>query len=106
MDETSFPTLFDKSLSTAWSTVTPVTSMTFSLDGDTSSNSRDTPRQKPQTPKDDSRIKTALAASGANADVQAVPTLSSDMDGDLSSLLRDLTSGDTSAAKVDVSKLK
>ncbi len=107
MDETSFPTVFDKSLSTSWSTVTPVTAITFSLDGDTSSgNSRDTPRQKPQTPEDDSRAKAALADSGVDANAQAGPTSSGDLDGDLSSLLRDLTSGDTSAAKADVSKLQ
>ncbi len=107
MDETSFPTVFDKSLSTSWSTVTPVTAITFSLNGDTSSgNSRDTPRQKPQTPEDDSRAKAALADSGVDANAQAGPTSSGDLDGDLSSLLRDLTSGDTSAAKADVSKLQ
>jgi hypothetical protein len=106
MDETSFPSLFDKPLSTAWSTVTPVSAITFGLDGETSGNARDTPRQKRQTSEEDSRAKAALPGSAVDAQAQPAPTLSDDLDGDLSSLLRDLTSGDTSAAKADVSKLQ
>ena len=38
--------------------------------------------------------------------IKAAPTLSSDLGNDITSLLKDLTSGNTSAAQVDVSKVQ
>jgi hypothetical protein len=102
MDEISFPSLFDTLPSTELSGVTPITPITFSLDGNTSGNSRDTPRQKPQTPEDDS----GLEGFDADLEAQAAGTLSGDLGNDLSSLFKDLTSGNTSAAKADVSRIQ
>lgn len=106
MDEISFPSFFDNSPSTELSSVAPITQITFSLDGNTSGNSRDTPRQKPQTPEDDSGIKTGLEGFDADLKAQAAGTLSGGLDNDLSSLFKDLTSGNTSAAKADVSRIQ
>jgi hypothetical protein len=111
IDDISFPSLFDSSLATELTGVTPITASTFSLDSNTSGSSRDTPGQnaqtpeKAQTPEDDSEPKTDLE--GFDADLaQAAPTLSSDLGNDLTSLLKDLTSGNTFAAKADVSKVQ
>jgi hypothetical protein len=105
IDDISFPSLFDSSLATELTGVTPITASTFRLDSNTSGSSRDTPGQKAQTPEDDSEPKTDLE--GFDADLaQAAPTLSSDLGNDLTSLLKDLTSGNTFAAKADVSKVQ
>jgi hypothetical protein len=106
IDNISFPLLFDSSLATELTSVTPITGITFSLDSNTSGNSRDTPRQKAQTPEDDSGAKTELEGFDADLKAQAASTLSSEVGNDLTSLLKDLTSGNTSAAKADVSKVQ
>jgi hypothetical protein len=81
--EISSPSLFDSSLATGVTSVTPITAITFSLDSNTSGNSRDTPRQKAQTPEDDSGAKTDLDGFDPDLKVQAAPTLSSDLGNDL-----------------------
>jgi hypothetical protein len=106
VDDISFPSLFDNSLATELTSVTPITAITFSLDGNTSGNSRDTPRQKAQTPEDDSETKTDLEEFDPDLKARAASTLSSEVGNDLSSLLKALTSGDTSAAKADVIKVR
>jgi hypothetical protein len=106
IDDISFPSLFDRSLAKDLTSVTPITSITFSLDSNTPGNSRDTPRQKAQAPEDDFEAKTDVDEFNADQNAKAVPTLSSDLGNDLISLLKDLTSGNTSAAKADVSKVQ
>jgi hypothetical protein len=106
IDDISFPSLFDSSLETEVTSVTPITAITFSLDGNTAGNSPDTPTQKALHPEDDSEAKTDLDRFNADLKAQADLTLPRDLDNDLTSLLKDLTSGDTSAAKVDVSKVQ
>ena len=59
-----------------------------------------------QTPEDDSKAKSDPVGSNADLKPQADPTLSTDLGNDLASLLKDLTSGNTSAAKADVSKVQ
>jgi hypothetical protein len=103
--DTSSPSLFDGSLATEWTSVTPITAITSSLDSNTSGDSRDTPKQK-GTPEDVSGTKTDLDRFNADLKSEAAPTLSSDLGNDLTSLLKDLTSGNTSAAKADVSKVQ
>jgi hypothetical protein len=102
----SSPSLFDSSLATELTSVTPITAITSSLDSNTSGNSRDTPTQKALPPEDVSGAKTDLDRFKADLKAQAAPTLSSDLGNDLTSLLKDLTSGNTSAAKADVSKVQ
>jgi hypothetical protein len=63
IDNISFPLLFDSSLATELTSVTPITGITFSLDSNTSGNSRDTPRQKAQTTEDDSGPRPSLKGS-------------------------------------------
>jgi hypothetical protein len=105
IDDISSPALFDSSLATELTSVTPITAMAFSLDSNTSGNSRDTPKQKAQSPEDDSGAKTDLDGFKADLETQAA-TLSTDLGNDLASLLKDMTSGNTYAAKADVSKVQ
>jgi hypothetical protein len=102
----SSPSLFDTSLATELTSVTPITPITSSLDSNTSGNSRDTPTQKAPPPADDSGENTDLDRFKADLQAQTVPSLSSDLRNDLPSLLKDLISGNTSAAKADVSKVQ
>jgi hypothetical protein len=102
----SFPSPFDSSLATELPDVTPINAITSSLDSNTSGNSRDTPTQKSHTPEDDSGAKSDLGGSNPNLKAQTDPILSNDLGNDLASLLKDLTSGNTSAAKADVGKVQ
>jgi hypothetical protein len=106
IDDVSFPSLFDSSLAKDLTSVNRITPITFSLDSNTSGKSHDTPRQKAQTPEDDSEAKSDPVGSNADLKPQADPTLSTDLSNDLASLLKDMTSGNTSAAKADVSKVQ
>jgi hypothetical protein len=100
------PSLFDTSLAAEWTSVTPITAITSSLDSNTSGNSRETPARKALPPADVSGANTDLDRFKADLQAQTAPTLSSDLGNDLASLLKDLTSGNTSAAKADVSKVQ
>jgi hypothetical protein len=102
----SSPSLFDSSLATELTSVTPITAIPSSLDRETSGNSRDTPKRKALPPEDVSRAETDLERFNADLKAQFAPTLSSDLGNDLTSLLKDLTSGNTSAAKAGVSKVQ
>jgi hypothetical protein len=97
---------FDSSLAAELTGVTPITAITSGPDSNTSRNSRDSRTQKSPTPEDDSGAKSDPGGSNANLKGQADPTLSNDLGDDLASLLKDLTSGNTSAAKADVSKVQ
>ena len=97
---------FDSSLTAELAGVTRIPAITSDSDSNTSGNSRDTPTQKSHTPEDDSEAKSDPDESNANLRAQADPTLSNDLGKDLASLLKDLTSGNTSAAKADVSKVQ
>jgi hypothetical protein len=57
-------------------------------------------------PVDDSGSNTDFDELKADLQAQTAPNLSSDLSNDLTSLLKDLTSGNTSAAKADVSKVQ
>ena len=98
----SSPSLFDSSLATELTGVTPITAITSSLDSNNSGNSRDTPRQKALPPEEVSGAKTDLDSFHAELKAQSAPTLSGDIGNDLTSLLKDLTSGNTSEAKADI----
>jgi hypothetical protein len=102
----SLPSLFDSSLATELTSVTPITAITSSLDSNTSGNSRDTPTQKELPPEDDSGAKADLDGVNADLKAEADQTLSSDLGNDLTTLLKDLISGNTSVAKADVSKVQ
>jgi hypothetical protein len=102
----SSPSLFESSLATESTSVAPVTAISSSLDSNTSGNSRDSPTQKALPPEDVSGAKTNLDRFNADLKGQAAPTLSSDLGNDLTSLLKDLNSGNTSAAKADVRKVQ
>jgi hypothetical protein len=98
--------LFDSSLATELTSVTPITAITSSLDSNTSGNSRDTSGQKALPPEDVSGAQTDLDRFNAGLKVPAAPTSSSDMGNDLTHLLKDLTSGNTSEAKADINKVQ
>jgi hypothetical protein len=106
IDDVSFPSLFESPLAKDLTSVNRITPITFSLDGNASGNSRDTSRQKAQTHEDDSKAKSDPVGSNADLQPQADPTLSTNLGNDLASLLKDMTSGNTSAAKADVSKVQ
>jgi hypothetical protein len=106
IDDVSFRSVFDNSVSTELASVAPITAVTFSLDGNTSGDSRDTPHQKAQTPEDDPGAKTEPEGFDADLKAQIAPTSSGEIGNDLTSLLQDLTSGNTSAAKADVSRVR
>jgi hypothetical protein len=96
---------FDSSLARDLTGVTRITAIASDPDNNTSGNSRDNPREA-HTPEDDPAVKSDLDGSNADPEAQADPALSSDLDNDLASLLKDLTFGNTSAAKADVSKVQ
>jgi hypothetical protein len=102
----SSPSLSDTSLATELTGVTPIPAITSSLGSNSSGNSRDTRARKTLPPGDDSGTNTDFDEFKADLQAQAAPTLSSDLSNDLTSLLKDLTSGNTSAAKADVSKVQ
>jgi len=102
----SSPSLFDTSLNPELTRVTPITAITSSLDNSTSGNSREAPTQNAPPPAEDSGGNTYLDRFKADLQAQTAPTLSTDLSNDLGSLLKDLTSGNTSAAKADVSKVQ
>ena len=102
----SSPSLFDTSLTTELTSVTPITAITSNLDSNNSGNSRDTPTQKELPAADVSGANTDLDGFKADLQAQSTPTFSSDLSNDLTSLLKDLTSGNTSAAKADVNKVQ
>jgi hypothetical protein len=105
IEDISSSSLFDTSLTAELTSVTPVTAITSSMDSNNSGNSRDTPPQKALPAADVSGANAGLDR--FNADLQAqTDSLSSDLGNDLTSLLKDLTSGNTSAAKADVSKVQ
>jgi hypothetical protein len=99
------PSTFDSSLARELTGVTRITAITSDPDNNTSGNSRDT-RKETQTPEDDPGGKSDPGGSNADLEARADPALSNDLDNDLASLLKDLTSGNTSAAKADVSKVQ
>jgi hypothetical protein len=105
IDDISAPSLFDSSLAAELPSVTPVVAIPSSLDSKTASNSNDTSKQKALSPEDVSGAETDLDTFNEDV-VKAAPTLSSDLGDDLTSLLKDLTSGNTSKAQVDVSKVQ
>ena len=102
----SSPSLFDTSSATELTSVTPIIAITSSLDSNTSGNSRDTPTQKATPPVDDSGANTDLDRFKADLQTQTAPALPGDLSIDLTTLLKDLASGNTSAAKADVSKVR
>jgi hypothetical protein len=102
----SLPSTFDSTLARDLTGVTPITAITSDPDGNTSGNARDTPAQTAPTTEDDSEANSELGGSNADLTAQADPALSNDLGNDLASLLKDLTSGNTSAAKADVSKVQ
>jgi hypothetical protein len=102
----SSPSLFDSSLATELTSVTPITAIPSSLESKTADNSRNTPTRKAPPPENVSGAETDLDRFNADPKAQAAPTLSSDLGNDLTSLLKDLTSGATSAAKAVVTKVQ
>jgi hypothetical protein len=99
------PSTFDSSLARELPGVTPITAITSDPDSNTSGNSLDTPKEA-HTPEDDSGVKSDLGGSNADLKAQAAAALSNGLSNDLASLLKDLTSGNVSAAKADVSKVQ
>jgi hypothetical protein len=102
----SFPSSFDTSLAREVTDVTPVTPITSSMDRNTSGNSGDISTQESLPPADGSGANTDFDRFQADLKVQAAPTMSRELGNDLGSLLKDLASGNTSAAKADVSKVQ
>ena len=105
IDDVSFPSLFDSSLAEDLS-VNRITPITSSLDSNTASNSPDTPTQKVLHHEDDSRAETDPDSFNAVLKAQAAPTLPSDPGSDLTSLLKDLNSGNASLSKADLSTVQ
>jgi hypothetical protein len=106
IDDISSPSLFDTSLATELTSVTPITAITSGLDGNTTGNSGEPPARKGPPPLDVSGANTGLNRFKADLEAQTPPTLSIDLGNDLASLLKDLTSGNTSAAQADASKVQ
>jgi hypothetical protein len=106
IEDISSSSLFDDSLATELTSVTPIPAITSSLDSNNSGNSSDNRKQKALPVADVSGANTGLEEFEADLQAQTAPTLSSELGNDLSSLLKDLTSGNTSAAKADVSKVQ
>jgi hypothetical protein len=70
---------------------------------------RKSARQQPngrRNPEEDSGAGTNLDSFNAILKAQAAPTLPSELGSDLTSLIKDLTSGNASAAKADLSKVQ
>ena len=99
------PSTFDTSLARELTGVTRIPAITSDPDKNTSGNSPETPNEA-QTPDDDPGAKSDPGGSNADLEAQADPALSNNLDNDLASLLKDLTSGNTSAAKADVGKVQ
>ena len=101
IDDISPPSPIDTSLVSELPRVARVPAITSSLDGNASEHSRDNPAQEAAP-----FANTGFDEFQADLGAQATPTLSRDLGNDLTSLLKDLTSGNTSAAKLDVSKVQ
>ena len=106
IEDISSSSLFDTSLTAELTSVTPITAITSNLDSNNSGNSRDTPTQKELPAADVSGANTGLDRFKADLQAQTAPTLSRDLGNDLASLLKDLNSGNTSAAQADASKVQ
>ena len=106
IEDISSPSLFDPSLGTELTRVTPITAITFGQDGNTPGNSRETPAREAVLAADVSGANTDLDRFKADLQAQTAPTLSRDLGNDLASLLKDLNSGNTSAAQADANKLQ
>ena len=106
IEDISAPSLFDPSLGTELTRVTPITAITFGQDGNTPGNSRETPAREAVLAADVSGANTDLDRFKADLQAQTAPTLSRDLGNDLASLLKDLNSGNTSAAQADANKLQ
>jgi hypothetical protein len=73
----SSASLFDTSLATELTSVTPITAITSNLDSNTSGNSRETPKRKALPPADVPGANTDLDGFKADLQAQTAPTLSS-----------------------------
>jgi hypothetical protein len=102
----SLPSLYDTSLTRELPDVTRIPAITSSLESNTSGNPGDIPTQQTLPSVDDSGANTDFDEFKADLQAQTAPTLSDELGNDLTSLLKDLTSGNTSAAKADVSKVQ
>ncbi len=105
IEELSSLTRLDTSLAPEVSSVTPVTAVTTGLDSNTADNSREAPKRK-ALPPDLSGVNAGLGRLQEDLHAQLAPTLSSGLGNDLASLLKDLASGNTSAARADASKVQ
>ena len=105
-EDISSPSLFDTSLATELTSVAPIAAITSGLDSNTSGNSRETSTRKALPPEDVSSANTDLGRFKADLQAQTAAALSSELGNDLASLLKDLNSGNTSAAKADASKVQ
>ena len=106
IEDISSPSLFDPSLGTELTRVTPITAITFGQDGNTPGNSRETPAREAVLAADVSGANTDLDRFKADLQAQTAPALSRNLGNDLASLLKDLNSGNTSAAQADASKVQ
>ena len=106
IEDISAPSLFDPSLGTELTRVTPITAITFGQDGNTPGNSRETPAREAVLAADVSGANTDLDRFKADLQAQTAPALSRNLGNDLASLLKDLNSGNTSAAQGDASKVQ
>lgn len=106
IEDIASASLFDPSLAPEVSSVTPIPAITFSLDHDTAGDSAETPARRPLPAADDSGVNSDLGRLKEDLQTQLTPTLSSGLGNDLVSLLKDLTTGDTSAARADTSKVQ
>ena len=106
IEDISAPSLFDPSLGTELTRVTPITAITFGQDGNTSGNSRETPTRKAVLAANVSGANTDLDRFKADLQAQTAPSLPRNLGNDLASLLKDLNSGNTSAAQADANKLQ
>ena len=106
IEDISAPSLFDPSLGTELTRVTPITAITFGQDGNTPGNSRETPAREAVLAADVSGANTDLDRFKADLQAQTAPALSRNLGNDLASLLKDLNSGNTSAAQADASKVQ
>jgi hypothetical protein len=97
---------FHAAIATELRSVTPIAAAS-KLDSSTSGDSHDSPaRQELSLPGDDSGAKTDPDIFKAYSQAQITPALSSNLSNDLTSLLKALNSGDTSAAKAGFSKVQ
>jgi hypothetical protein len=106
IEDISSASLFDPLRATELTSVVPIIAIGSGLDSNTSGNSRETPTRKAVLPADVSGANTDLGRWKADLQAEIAPTLSSELGNDLASLLKDLTSGNTSAAQADASKVQ